>query len=720
MKFLLKIVLSFAIISSTWACTDWFPDKSPYLAPKYTNTIVTEIKTSSVKISSEIESVGTGSLTEIGFCYNTSGDPSIDDSKVLVSNTATAGQQITTEITQLTPNTKYFIRPYAIDDHQKLYGTVVEFTTTSLMPPKVTIADATDIKFNTFSISGQITDLGTSDVTEYGHALSETNKEPTIADLITKMGSANSIPKDFKSVFNSLKANTTYYVRAYATNTTGTAYSEVKTVKTGALELAKVLTNDFSVITKTSVNVAGTISQQGTNSISDYGHVISKTNTSPTTVDNKTSFGVPSAIPKDFVSTFTSLEINTTYYTRAYAISEAGVAYGETKSFKTLDKQAPKVLTNEISNVTVSSGNVAGKVTEEGTSSITSFGHVISKTNQSPTINDTKTNLGATTTPKDYVSTFNQLEANTTYYTRAYAQSADGIGYGDVKSFKTLNALPPTVATISALAGSSTTGSASGQISSLGTSNVVNDYGFCYSSTNQNPTTNDTKKSLGSTSNPNAAFKEGFDKLTPNTTYYVRAYATNSVGTGYGNVLSFKTTQEIQVPPNFANILWGWGPLGGNSSQFCNSSYSEISANKKYTDPCSGYPPVNLEIWVSFDVITLGVTETITKSGVCAIPATQIGDPTIDNNLIEADFNKNNRQIFIYNNLKYTGITKDVYCTVAKKTAKEYYYENPLIPSDFSLIEYKFKVRAFVKTSTGKVYYSPTKTFIASSSCQVN
>ena len=78
--------------------------------------------------------------------------------------------------------------------------------------------------------------------------------------------------------------------------------------------------------------------------------------------------------------------------------------------------------------------------------------------------------------------------------------------------------------------------SCSGEITSDGGAIVI-ERGMCWS-TNQNPLITDNKKSeVGRIGSFNSAIKG----LNGNTTYYIRAYATNSAGVGYGNTLSFKT-----------------------------------------------------------------------------------------------------------------------------------------------------------------------------------
>ena len=72
---------------------------------------------------------------------------------------------------------------------------------------------------------------------------------------------------------------------------------------------------------------------------------------------------------------------------------------------------------------------------------------------------------------------------------------------------------------------------------------AINERGFCWS-TSQNPTITDNKTSDGSLETGN--YSSLITGLTANTTYYVRAYVTNSIGTAYGDQLSFKTAFGIQ------------------------------------------------------------------------------------------------------------------------------------------------------------------------------
>lgn len=102
----------------------------------------------------------------------------------------------------------------------------VEYT-----PPSVTTAtSASVLSENSMNIEGTITATGGSQITAYGHCWS-TTENPTINDQCTNLGMTVKIGA-FTSTIDNLQTNTTYYVRAYATNSQGTAYGEQTIVKT--------------------------------------------------------------------------------------------------------------------------------------------------------------------------------------------------------------------------------------------------------------------------------------------------------------------------------------------------------------------------------------------------------------------------------------------------------------------------------------------------------
>ena len=155
-----------------------------------------------------------------------------------------------------------------------------------------------------------------------------TTTDPTISD--TKFSSGTGIGT-FTQTLDGLTRGTAYHVRAYATNSKGTAYGLDKSFTTGA-ELPTLTTTEITSITASSAAGGGNITDDGGSAITARG-VCWSTNQNPTIADNKTEDGTGSGI---FTSAISNLSTATTYYVRAYATSSAGTAYGPELSFTTL------------------------------------------------------------------------------------------------------------------------------------------------------------------------------------------------------------------------------------------------------------------------------------------------------------------------------------------------------------------------------------------------
>jgi sugar lactone lactonase YvrE len=123
----------------------------------------------------------------------------------------------------------------------------------------------------------------------------------------------------------------------------------------------------------------------------------------------------------------------------------------------------------------------------------------------------------------------------------------------------------PAVATDNAIVNlTATTAQSGGIVSSTGNGTISAD-GVCYSSTNKIPTIADTKTSdptavTGETSN--ASYTSNLSNLTPGTTYYLRAYVTNSAGTAYGGVLTFTTSATLSAVITTVSTFAGNGSSG--------------------------------------------------------------------------------------------------------------------------------------------------------------
>ena len=98
----------------------------------------------------------------------------------------------------------------------------------------------------------------------------------------------------------------------------------------------------------------------------------------------------------------------------------------------------------------------------------------------------------------------------------------------------------PTITTKAIVSLSSTSLQSGGEISSQGGS-AVTARGVCWATT-ENPTVSNSKTVDGTGT---GSFSSTITGLLPNTLYYIRAYATNSYGTAYGNQVSLTTANPI-------------------------------------------------------------------------------------------------------------------------------------------------------------------------------
>ncbi len=199
--------------------------------------------------------------------------------------------------------------------------------------PNVSINQANNITMTSAKVAGRILTVGDAQVIAYGHCWS-TSSAPTIADNTTNFG-ATAENSAFESSLIGLESGTQYYVKAYATNKYGTIYSDNITFSTLPGE-AVLLTNAASDIEFNFAKITGNISSTGLGTITQHGHVWSKS-ADPTIADSKTELGIK-ASTGNFASSVEGLEMETKYYIRAYAINDAGIVYSNQESFTTNKK----------------------------------------------------------------------------------------------------------------------------------------------------------------------------------------------------------------------------------------------------------------------------------------------------------------------------------------------------------------------------------------------
>ena len=193
----------------------------------------------------------------------------------------------------------------------------------------------------------------------------------------------------------------------------------------------------------------------------------------------------------------------------------------------------PELTTAAISEIGLNSAVSGGTIIADGGEDITAKG-VCWGTSVNPTVADSKTSDGKGSA--NFVSNLVGLAEGTTYYVRAYATNEVGTAYGNELTFTTNEVTAAALTTTEATNITSTTATAGGNITSAG-GGTITARGICWG-TAPNPTTAGNKTTNGTDI---GTFTGNITGLTDGTTYYYRAYASNSAGTTYGQEFSFIT-----------------------------------------------------------------------------------------------------------------------------------------------------------------------------------
>jgi hypothetical protein len=289
------------------------------LDPKVDTWEITEVTSTSAVLSGLVVAQGDG-FSEYGVCWATAPAPTVDGSKQVVDSIT--GAVYRTKVTGLEHFTKYYVRAYVKQTSgEYLYGSDTTFTTLAHIP-SVTIKDASEITATTAIFPVEVTYDGKSSVTMRGLCWS-VSENPTTDGSKTENGEGTGA---FNDTLTGLVADSTYYVRAYATNAIGTAYSSPISFKT-SIGVATVVTISAKSQT-TTAQVQGAVIYDGGASVTERG-VVWGTSEDPTISDNK----VIAEATDTFEVELTGLTPGTEYYVRAYATNNEGTAYGDNISF---------------------------------------------------------------------------------------------------------------------------------------------------------------------------------------------------------------------------------------------------------------------------------------------------------------------------------------------------------------------------------------------------
>jgi len=223
-------------------------------------------------------------------------------------------------------------------------------------------------------------------------------------------------------------------------------------------------------------------------------------------------------------------------------------------------------------NPTYTTINLKSKVLDEGGSTITEWG-IVYGTSPNPTIADSKI-IASTSGTVGYTATLTGLDNSKNYYARTYAVNRRGESYGTQKVFKTNQNLIPQLDVTTVDKITQTNASAYSFLKNDGGLPII-ESGFV-SSLNPGPTITDLKATRTTDNIPNS-ITGYFTTLPYGSTCYVRSYAINAVGVGYGSDKSFKTTL-FDLP-----IIDTLTILGVDATRVGLSGYLRSNSNDKNT-----------------------------------------------------------------------------------------------------------------------------------------
>ena len=190
---------------------------APLLATVATEPVIYITPTTATSGGNVIHDGG-ASVTARGVCWSTTASPTIADNH---TNNGSGIGAFISNLTGLNPSTTYYIRTYASNNAGTAYGNKVSFTTlANPIPPALTTTAITNILSTAATSGGNILSDGGAAIIFRGVCWS-TSPNPTTSDSHTTDSSGSGT---FVSNLSGLTLNTSYYVRAYAINSTGTAY----------------------------------------------------------------------------------------------------------------------------------------------------------------------------------------------------------------------------------------------------------------------------------------------------------------------------------------------------------------------------------------------------------------------------------------------------------------------------------------------------------------
>lgn len=287
---------------------------------------------------------------------------------------------------------------------------------------------------------GAITVIGSSSILQHGFCYA-IGKEPTINeyDGITNLGDA-STPQNFSSIIRNLELEKEYYIRAYATNESGTGYGETLTIILhNNTQEYSVVTLAASDITNNSAILNANITGDVITSLKSYGFYFGETPACSNKLDNNINI-----IGDDVISgTLNNLSPDTEYYFKAFIENDKGIKYGDVKTFITSKNSSSDsdldLITKEATEITTNSAILNGAFGGNKSFKIKEYGFFYGTTSN-PSLRIIKQSFASAVLMglESFSVKVTDLKEDTRYYFQSYAiDENNNISKGPLSEFTT-------------------------------------------------------------------------------------------------------------------------------------------------------------------------------------------------------------------------------------------------------------------------------------------
>ncbi|MDD2191933.1 MAG: T9SS type A sorting domain-containing protein [Bacteroidales bacterium] len=433
-------------------------------------------------------------------------------------------------------NTRYQVAVIALTmDSFYLSDTIGFNTLNTIINPQIISSEPTNITSTSTTLNGNLINYGNPLITEKGFlfSINPSFNYSTAQEIIPIPGIEIG---DFSNNKIGLTPNTNYYYRTYAINSDTTILGDIVAFNTTSSSDISTQISTFNpeIINETTANFSGAILSIGSETISSIGFDLRKL--------SETIFSSHpiSPVSDTFNLTVNNLDPGTTYIIRAYAITNSGKTFGETKNFTTpylagiFETLSP---TSINSNSAILNGYISDLTTP-----VQAFGFAIKEDGGTYSLYDISHNFNL---PCSLSYSLTNMTPYQNYTYKVYALGYNNTYFGDEVSFKT-NSIASIVKTHAATNLSNNSAQLNGKLSNAGTPTII-EKGFIYS----NQYVFDFSNSIKIIINGNAIepYSHILTGLNQSTTYYYRSYSISPIDTNYGEVISFTTLMQNIIPP---------------------------------------------------------------------------------------------------------------------------------------------------------------------------